>query len=77
VIPETITPLSDHLRTLDARYRNYENADDRVVASACTCSACGHHGLGYRGFMRPAQANERRSYRAFVVCGDCGHAEEF
>ena len=78
----TITPLNDHLRGLDG-YRDAGRfcAIDAEVAAECTCTACGHVGLGYRAFIRPGYHNGyrfvARSYRAFAICGACSHAEEF
>ena len=44
---------------------------DMEIANEATCSYCGHQGCGYRGYHRPG------IYRAFAVCPECGHAEEF
>ena len=48
----------------------YEALDGPGLADAA-CDRCGHDGLTYRGFTRPG------SYRAFAVCPDFDHADEF
>ncbi len=73
----TITRLSDHLRTLDERYRDHHDAIDAGMAAESICDFCGHVGLEYRGFRKPARATECSSYRAFVICSQCGNSEEF
>lgn len=47
---------------------------DVDIAERATCRNCGHVGCHYRGFH---QTEPRRSYRAFIVCPECGHADEF
>ncbi|MDQ3541986.1 MAG: hypothetical protein M3440_15005 [Chloroflexota bacterium] len=74
--PTTITRLSDHLRTLDERYRDHHDDVDHEVSAGLACTACGHVGLAYRGFVRPATGAQCRSYRAFAVCTYCWHSEE-
>jgi hypothetical protein len=44
---------------------------DGSVCAESTCTECGHVGLLYRPFRKPG------SYRAFAICPECDHAEEF
>ena len=53
------------------RHGGFGVSIDMEVAHEATCSYCGHQGCGYRGYHRPG------AYRAFAVCPECGHAEEF
>lgn len=76
MIARSITPLAEHLRTLDERYRPYQDANDAAAAAGCTCTVCRHGGLEYRGYVRQALGTQRRSYRAFAVCPECGHTDE-
>lgn len=53
-------------------------AIDIAVAARSRCSYCGHGGCGYRGFHKLGRSyGIVTSYRAFAVCPECGHAEEF
>jgi len=44
---------------------------DKQVANNAKCEKCGYNGLCYRPFHKPD------SYRAFILCPDCGHIDEF
>lgn len=66
-----VTTYSEAVQSIDADYKPYSNTIDRQVAAECTCTACGHVGLSYRGWRR------QDSYRAFAICPSCGHTEEF
>lgn len=47
-----------------------------IDAEACAeskCDNCGHQGMEYHPFVR----DEPRSYRAFMVCPECGEVFEF
>lgn len=46
---------------------------DIQVCAESTCEHCGHKGLQVRPFIN----RERKSYRAFAVCPECGEADEF
>jgi len=46
---------------------------DIDVCRKSTCEHCGHKGLECHPFIN----RERKSYRAFAVCPECGEAEEF
>lgn len=56
---------------------------DALVCADSTCSACGHQGREYHPFMKRLGGRSRYtgrdliSYRAFAVCPECGHTEEF
>lgn len=46
---------------------------DIQICAESTCSQCGNKGMECKGFIKP----ETKSYRAFAVCPNCGHVEEF
>lgn len=46
---------------------------DREVCEESECPKCGHKGL----IVKPFINRERKSYRAFAECPECGEAEEF
>ncbi len=74
-------PIWRRTRELDAGYVRDYCEIDAEVAARCTCTVCGHVGLGYRGWRRPEKTGPHfwisSSYRAFTVCPICTHSEEF
>jgi hypothetical protein len=50
---------------------------DCQVCSDADCPGCGHHGLDYPPFFRPALRGAPSSYMALAVCRACGQVEEF
>ena len=47
------------------------NTEDAAATKDAKCQRCGSGNTHYQGFAR------KGSYRAFLVCDNCGHAEEF
>jgi hypothetical protein len=78
------TPTVDHLNAvdylnekialLDEGYHRFLDPIDAEVADDTTCVICDGpcHGEGFKKMMAYSY-----SYRAFIVCNDCGAAVEF
>lgn len=47
---------------------------DSGVAANATCEVCGHTGMDYEPYTRPAP---HRSYRVVAACRECGSGFEF